>query len=310
MALPINIEDLLNKRKVESNRIEFKASWNPDKIYHTICAFATDLENTGGGYILIGVEEENGIARRPVKGIDDMEIDRILKDMVGYDAKISPTYLCKVSPENIDNKTILVICLGDFLKELGLTEGRATGVPTIQKHLGLNGNNPAVIETDDDRTYFLMTIPCRKDMVNLSKTDDGDQDSTTSIQEIILLIKKELANLSLQVYSIDTEDVDLLSSRLAKLISQVYLQVWEKIRRPWSFLISDVIRTFLLLSIKDTAASDLLKESHTESLYKFKRYILEPAISAGYIEMSDPDKPRSSKQGYRLTQSGRLLFNS
>ena len=52
MALPINIEDLLNKRKIESNRIEFKADWNPDKIYHTICAFATDLENIGGGYIL------------------------------------------------------------------------------------------------------------------------------------------------------------------------------------------------------------------------------------------------------------------
>lgn len=29
MALPINIEDLLNKRKVESNRIEFKSGWNP-----------------------------------------------------------------------------------------------------------------------------------------------------------------------------------------------------------------------------------------------------------------------------------------
>ena len=68
MALPINIEDLLNKRKVESNRIEFKAGWNPDKIYHTICAIATDLENIGGGYILVGVEEENGVAKRPVKG--------------------------------------------------------------------------------------------------------------------------------------------------------------------------------------------------------------------------------------------------
>lgn len=52
MPLPINIEDLLNKRKVESNRIEFKAGWNPDKIYHTICAFATDFENIGGGYTL------------------------------------------------------------------------------------------------------------------------------------------------------------------------------------------------------------------------------------------------------------------
>lgn len=99
MALPINIEDLLNKRKVESNRIEFKASWNPDKIYHTICAFATDLENVSGGYILVGVEEENGIAKRPVKDVDEAEIDNILKDMVGYDAKISPAYRCKVSPE-------------------------------------------------------------------------------------------------------------------------------------------------------------------------------------------------------------------
>ena len=33
MAIPINIEDLLNKRKIESNRIEFKKGWNPDKIY-------------------------------------------------------------------------------------------------------------------------------------------------------------------------------------------------------------------------------------------------------------------------------------
>ncbi len=33
MALPINIEDLLNKQKVEDNRIEFKRGWNPDKIF-------------------------------------------------------------------------------------------------------------------------------------------------------------------------------------------------------------------------------------------------------------------------------------
>lgn len=88
MALPINIEDLLNKQKIESNRIEFKSGWNPDKIYHTICAFATDLDNTGGGYILVGVEQdENGLAKRPVKGLPVESIDEIMKDMVGYDKK-------------------------------------------------------------------------------------------------------------------------------------------------------------------------------------------------------------------------------
>ena len=45
MAFQINIEDLLCKRRVESNRIEFKRGWNPSDIYHSICAFANDFEN-------------------------------------------------------------------------------------------------------------------------------------------------------------------------------------------------------------------------------------------------------------------------
>lgn len=116
MALPINIEDLLNKQKVEDNRIEFKRGWNPDKIYHTICAFATDLDNTGGGYILVGVEQdENGIAKRPVKGLPIDTIDDIMKDMVGYDAKItssnlrSISYNTRVSKEEVDGQTVLAI---------------------------------------------------------------------------------------------------------------------------------------------------------------------------------------------------------
>lgn len=58
MAIPVNIEDLLHKRKIESTRIEFKTGWNPDKIYRTICAFANDFDNIGGGYIIVGVQEE------------------------------------------------------------------------------------------------------------------------------------------------------------------------------------------------------------------------------------------------------------
>ncbi len=58
MALPINVEDLLRQRKVESNRIEFKRGWNPDRIYRSICAFANDFDNIGSGYILVSVEKE------------------------------------------------------------------------------------------------------------------------------------------------------------------------------------------------------------------------------------------------------------
>ena len=110
MAFPLNIEDLLNKRKVESNRIEFKKGWNPSDIYQTICAFANDFENIGGGYILVGVEQdETGIAKRPVKGVSLDEIDKIQKEMVGYDAKIKPSYVTRVEVAEVDNKHILAI---------------------------------------------------------------------------------------------------------------------------------------------------------------------------------------------------------
>ena len=69
MAVPVNIDDLINHRTVESTRIEYKAGFNPEAIVHTICAFANDIDNMGGGYIIIGVEEQNGEPVFPVCGV-------------------------------------------------------------------------------------------------------------------------------------------------------------------------------------------------------------------------------------------------
>ena len=109
MRLPINIEELLGGRAVEGNRIEYKTGWNPDAIYRTICAFANDFDETGGGYIVVGVEEENGHAIRPVVGINSDEIEPIEKDMVGYNNLMRPYYQPKLFIEEVDGKTILVI---------------------------------------------------------------------------------------------------------------------------------------------------------------------------------------------------------
>ena len=77
MALPINIDDLIHARTVESERIEFKEGWNPLPIIQTICAFANDFSNIGGGYVIVGVKAENGIPSRPVTGIPENMIDKI-----------------------------------------------------------------------------------------------------------------------------------------------------------------------------------------------------------------------------------------
>ena len=109
MAIPINIEDLLNKRKVESERIEFKEGWNPISIYRSICAFANDIENLGGGYILVGVKEKNGLAERPVKGVPIEQLDDIQKQMVRYNNLIEPYYQPRISVEEVDGRNVLAI---------------------------------------------------------------------------------------------------------------------------------------------------------------------------------------------------------
>ena len=112
MPLPIDIESLLTQQKVENSRIEFKESWNNvsvGQIYRSVCAFANDYDNIGGGYIIVGVAEENGVAIRPVKGVPLKDIDKIQKEILNYNNQLSPAYFPKVVIEEVDGKKIVVL---------------------------------------------------------------------------------------------------------------------------------------------------------------------------------------------------------
>ncbi len=110
MALPTNIKSILNKKIVEQARIEFKSGWDPEPIIHTICAFANDIDNFSGGYIFIGVEEENGKPKYPIKGLEDGTIDKIQKELIEYCNKcIEPRYIPVIDVENIDGNNFIVL---------------------------------------------------------------------------------------------------------------------------------------------------------------------------------------------------------
>ena len=109
MPIPVNIEQLLSATAIEGSRIEYKEGWNPNAIYRTICAFANDFDNSGGGYIVFGVQEKNGRPVRPVKGLELDEIEPIEKEMIGFNNLMQPTYYPHTSIEDADGKKVLVI---------------------------------------------------------------------------------------------------------------------------------------------------------------------------------------------------------
>ena len=74
--------------------MEYKAGWKSQAVLHTICAFANDFGNLGGGYVLLGVEEREGQPLQAPSGIDPGRIDTVQSELLhlGPIRHIQPHY--------------------------------------------------------------------------------------------------------------------------------------------------------------------------------------------------------------------------
>ena len=109
MALPINIQQLISGKTVEWDRIEFKKGWNPEEIIHTLCAFANDINNWGGGYVVVGVEEKEGIPVLPPVGLSQGSLDAIQKELTNLCHQVEPYPQIISEPVLFQGKHIFII---------------------------------------------------------------------------------------------------------------------------------------------------------------------------------------------------------
>jgi ATP-dependent DNA helicase RecG len=109
MALPININDLVNGQSIEWERLEFKQGWNPEEIVHTICAFANDINNWGGGYIIVGIAENQGRPILPPAGLTPESLDRIQGKVLTLAYQLLPNYFPLIQPYVLQGQHILVL---------------------------------------------------------------------------------------------------------------------------------------------------------------------------------------------------------
>ena len=111
-GVPFNLDDVIHRRRLEDNRVEFKATWNDvikGAVVQTVCAFANDLQNLNGGYIFLGIEEEGGRPTLPPRGLDDLDLDRVQKEVYGACQRINPPYQPILFPVEYQGKLVLLI---------------------------------------------------------------------------------------------------------------------------------------------------------------------------------------------------------
>ena len=144
--------------------------------------------------------------------------------------------------------------IGDFFKELKLTEGKNTGILKIARALNNNQSPPAKFETDDLRSYFTTTLFVHSEFRNSQPAPDVTPQATPQATPQVLNLLK-LFN--------ETENLD---------------------------------------------THEISKKLNLKDRKNLRKHYINPALEIGVIEYTIPEKPRSPKQKYRLTQPGKTVL--
>ena len=127
MGLPTNIKTLLSGNVVEWARIEFKETWDSEASLKTMCAFANDIDNWGGGYLVIGVEDKDGKPTN-LKGVPAEKIDSYMKDLLNKCKQIQPEYMPITEVVDYkDKKFIVVWAPGGIIRPYSSPKSMAKG---------------------------------------------------------------------------------------------------------------------------------------------------------------------------------------
>ena len=211
----------------------------------------------------------------------------------------------------IDNKTLkkkrIIVRdyrnrkIGDFLKELHLTEGRGTGFPIIYRNLENNGSPKPVFETDNDRIYFLAVIYIHPDAEQISPITTDD----SAIEEIVKRVDKIVDTKGLNEF---LNSISVYDSVQDSVYDSV--QVNDKISVIVNDVVSDkdkLITTLTFCKIPKNKKEILDKIKLKNYPNNYNRYI-KPLINCDWLQMTQPDKPRSRTQKYKTTELGLILL--
>lgn len=159
MAIPTNIKTLLSGETVEWARIEFKETWDPAASLKTVCAFANDLDNWGGGYVVIGVKEEKGQPVYPLKGVPIDKLDAYQKSIFEKCKLIRPAYMPIIGIETYQDKQFIILwCPGGDTRPYSSPK---TMAKDNKEHIHYIRKASSTVEPSDDEVKDLFSLANR-----------------------------------------------------------------------------------------------------------------------------------------------------
>ena len=159
--------------------------------------------------------------------------------------------------------------IGEFLKELELSEGRGTGIPKILESMRANGSPEPQFETDEHRPSFLVRLPLRlapKVEPTVSNSASTSTGATLGAEKVVPKVEPKVVG------------------RLTASTVSTILTACLEAKRP-----SELHQ---ILGVKDRMVL----------LYGY----LTPLIEQKWLTRTQPLSPNSPTQRYAVTDAGKV----
>lgn len=175
--------------------------------------------------------------------------------------------------------------LGDFLKELHLTEGRATGVPLIHQSLKLNGSPDAVFYTDEQRTVFLVTLKVHKAFENEPVVSPVHEFTLDNWEDLVAFINQIVGEVSSKSGVQDNAQVSAQVS--AQVNAQVSAQV-NSILNAIGINTPKTVKVLESIELIPSTRQDILSQLGLSNHYKNYDTYISPLKDRGLSVDDDP----------------------
>lgn len=230
------------------------------------------------------------------------------------------------------------LLVGAF-RRIGLSDQAGTGIRAIVSNWNQLGRRPPEINNDKAGKSFELVLsrePLVTDAMRVFQQSIGVRLTPEQADILALAAEQESVSLTDAAMAIGgnlrtaRDSLDYLEhqqvlerrddrhyallDRIAALLEQFRTQQADQSRGQ----AGDQVGTKLGLSRdqveilrkseSDQAIGDLMEVLGRSNRTKFRDQVLKPMLEAGWLEMTIPDKPTSSKQKYRLTSLGRIIL--
>ncbi|MCY3841189.1 MAG: putative DNA binding domain-containing protein [Gammaproteobacteria bacterium] len=190
--------------------------------------------------------------------------------------------------------------IGEFLKELDLAEGRSTGVPKILRAMRDNGSPAPSFESDEDRTWFRVRLPAH------SAFALADQTAREQLGEQDTLQGEPLEDKDRETATATGQDKQLKYNESS--IQPLHDTPQDRHGTPQDApQVAECVERLVRTLQTEMSRAGLQAELNLRDRRSFREAYLKPALKAGIIEMTLPDKPTSRNQRYRRTLAGETL---